>query len=127
MINQTIREVDLENLNGGAIQELFDVEWRRIVENIGDLNTKPDATREITIKVKVRPDKARRTAVSQVLVTSKLPSMQPHESFIFFERQGNEVVAYPDDPRQGKLDGIEDGQQEATVAGTKILSLERRA
>ena len=51
MTNQTIREVDLENLNGGAIQELFDVEWKKIVDNIADLNTKPDAAREITIKV----------------------------------------------------------------------------
>jgi hypothetical protein len=123
LINQTIREVDLENLNGGAIQELFDVEWKKIVDNIADLNTKPDAAREITIKVVIRPDKLRRTAVSKVAVTSKLPAMQPHESFVFFDRKDGDLVAYPDDPHQGKLEGIEDGQEEQAVPGMRSFSI----
>jgi hypothetical protein len=107
----TVKEVSLESLNQGAIQELFELEWRKVVENVADPNTKPTESREITIKVKVKPDKARRTAISTVQVTSKLPGAQPHESFIFFERgEAGTLKAFPDDPGP-QLEGIEEQGQ----------------
>lgn len=105
--------LSLENLNGGAAIELFELEFQRALDNIVDINTSPDAVRKVVIEVKIKPDKSRRTATSEVKVYSKLPTVKPHESFLFFERQGGEVVAYPDDPAQGSLglgEPLEDGK-----------------
>lgn len=101
------KAVDLDNLNAGAIGELFAVEFQKLLDNIDDYNTKPDAPREIVIRVRVVPDKTRRVATSRVEVSAKLAKPQPHESFLFFEREAGKITAYPDDPNQGSL-GIED-------------------
>lgn len=100
------KAVALDNLNAGAIGELFDVEFQKLLDNIDDYNTKPDAPREIVIKVRVVPDKTRKVATSRVEVSAKLAKPQPHESFLFFERKEGKITAYPDDPNQGEL-GIE--------------------
>lgn len=105
--NRQIEEVDLATINGGALLDLFREQWKKVVANIADVNTKPDSIREIVIKIKVKPDKSRRNATSQIHVEAKLPTIQDHESFIFFEREGEVLVAYPDDPRQQILPGID--------------------
>lgn len=114
MKQSKVDSISIENINDGAVTELFEEEWLKVIRNIADLNTKPDAIREITIKVKIKPDKTRRTAVSTIMVESKLPPLKPHESFVFFEKTQDGLTAYPDDPRQPTLDGIEEGQQEGT-------------
>lgn len=113
MKDSRLESISIENINDGAVSELFEEEWHKVIKNIADLNTKPDAVREITIKVKIKPDKTRRTAISTILVESKLPPLKPHESFVFFEKTQEGLTAYPDDPRQPTLEGIEQGQEEA--------------
>ena len=117
-MNRQIGEVDLATINGGALIDLFQEQWKRVVANIADPNTKPDSIREVVIKIKVKPDKSRRNATSQIHVEAKLPTIQDHESFIFFEKEGDVLVAYPDDPRQQVLPGIEElqpGKKEITI------------
>ncbi|MPL66020.1 hypothetical protein SDC9_11688 [bioreactor metagenome] len=118
-MNRVIGEVDLATINGGALIDLFQEQWKRLVANIADINTKPDAVREISIKIKVKPDKSRRNATSQIHCEAKLPTVQDHESFIFFEKEGEVLVAYPDDPRQQVLPGIEELQP-----GTKNITIQ---
>jgi hypothetical protein len=103
-VKREIKEVELENLNGGAALELFADEWRRVMENIIDPNTRPDAVREITLRIKVKPDKTRRAASTEISIGSKLQRVKPHESFIYFETREGKIKAYPDDPNQGTLD-----------------------
>ena len=53
----------------GAIEERFDYEMTRILDNILDENTKATAPRKITLTVEIRPDDDRR--VLQVAATAK--------------------------------------------------------
>lgn len=112
--------VDLESLNGGAVSELFSEEWQRLMANIADVNTKPDMAREITIRVKVKPDKSRLAAETEVRVTSKLAGLKPHEGAVFFERKDGSIVAYPYDPGQGDL-----GLEEQPKAAGNVVPIAR--
>lgn len=105
-MKQDLASVDIGTINDGAIVDLFEEEWKKVMENIQDINTKPDAVREIVIKIRVKPDKLRRTATSMIHVEAKLPTVQDHESFIFFESKEGKMIAYPDDPHQQVLPGI---------------------
>lgn len=97
------QEVTLDSLNSGAVKDLFDAAWSRLLENIGDENTKPDATREVRVVIKVKPDKKRESAVTTVAVSDKLAPINPHESFILLSSDGKGVTAYTTDPRQQSL------------------------
>ena len=56
----------------GAIQELAQIEMQKIVQNILDINTHPDKPRELTIKVKFKPNNNRQGIAIEANVTSKL-------------------------------------------------------
>jgi len=97
------QEVTIDSLNSGAVKELFEEAWGRLLENVGDENTKPDAVREVRITIRVKPDKKRATAVTTVAVGDKLTPINPHESFILLSSDGDRVKAYTTDPKQGAL------------------------
>jgi hypothetical protein len=68
-------QVSLETLAEGAIAEKFDLEVRRVIDNIQDINT-TNVAREINIKLKFKPNADKNgNRMSWVLegnVTSKL-------------------------------------------------------
>jgi hypothetical protein len=69
----------LHEIDMGAVEELFSREMKKVVNNIHDLNTKPDAIRSLTITMKIKPSKEDRSlAVLETSVTSKLAPHMPH-------------------------------------------------
>jgi len=96
--------INLDTLNSGAVKELFDVEWQKLLDNINDQNTKPDAARKVTIEIVVKPTKDRRNASSTVSVTTKLAAIIPHEASIVIGMEDGKVSAYTFDPKQQSLD-----------------------
>jgi hypothetical protein len=96
--------IDLNTLNQGAVLDLFAVEWQKLLDNINDLNTKPDAVRKVKIEIAVKPAKDRRNAVSSVSVTTNLAAIMPHEASIVIGVEDGKVMAYTFDPRQQSLD-----------------------
>ena len=98
------KKVSLETLNGGAVLELFEEEWSRILSNIQDENTDPEAVRELKISIKLKPGKDRASANTLVNVSSKLAAIVPHESFVMFSREKGSLVAFTSDPKQPELD-----------------------
>lgn len=100
-------EVTLDTLNMGAARELFEAAWVRLLENIGDENTKAEAVRSISITVKVKPSKNRDNASTTVAVTEKLAPLCPHEHFVVLSTDGRRVQAFTTDPKQQSL-GLED-------------------
>ena len=93
----------LENLNSGAVTELFDEEFSKLLKNIADDNTEPDKVRSITIKLMVKPSKDRSKADTRVAVTSILAPLKPHESYILLENNGSRLAAYTTDVKQPEL------------------------
>jgi hypothetical protein len=96
-------QVDLQSLNNGAVADLFEEELRRVLENIADPNTKAETPREITIKVKIKPNDERSSATTEVKSSSKLAPIKPHEHFMVFGNEGGRLTAYTADPRQQEL------------------------
>lgn len=84
----------LTNLNHGAIEELFAPEFKRVLNNLADNNTSWKAGREINIKVKFRiTDESRENMISQVSVSSKVAHPKAHESNVFLDFDGKDVIA----------------------------------
>jgi len=98
------RIVTLENLGHGAAAELFQAEFVRLIENVADPNTRPDAVRTVTLKVKVKPDKkARNMCAVEIQCDSKLVPSQPFETIMFVGMDHGEAVATEHHPQQGNL------------------------
>jgi len=87
-------QVSIKNINSGAITELFNAELPKVLENIADDNTKPDAPREIRLIIKIKPTKDRAQAATEISVVTKLAPIKPHEGSITFSLEEDGVKAY---------------------------------
>lgn len=75
--------VSLENLGSGAAVELFDDAMQKVLANINDPNTKAQAVREITLKVKIKPvGDQRDVATVEMQAIPKLAPVQPASTSI---------------------------------------------
>lgn len=95
--------VTLANLAGGAVQELFEEELGKVLRNVADVNTEAEATREITIKIRIAPNEERRIADAGVAVTSKLAPIKRVTTVLYLGRHKGEMVAVESDPKQRGL------------------------
>ncbi|MGR6765379.1 hypothetical protein ACU1JV_26785 [Paenibacillus sp. T2-29] len=86
--------VELSGLVRGGVQEKFEKEWDRVMENIDDPNTSATAVRSITIKVNLKPDAKRKTINSAVEVKSTIAPDNPLDTtFIMGTDKDGNVVA----------------------------------
>src|SRR3989339_1646960 len=90
----------LTNVNNGAIDDLFNEELGKVLNNINDLNVEADAVREIRINIKIKPSKDRLTATTAISVSSKLASNVANEGSVFFSFENNKPKAYANNYRQ---------------------------
>lgn len=95
----------LGSLARGAAVERFDDALARVVENIVDPNTDADAAREITLKVKFKPNKSRTMAAFEIKCDPKLAPPSSVGGSIFVGERDGVAVATEYDPEQlGLLD-----------------------
>lgn len=107
-----MKQVELATLQKGVVIDMFNEEFNKVLRNIADDNVKPDAVREITIKVSIKPDKTRRTAATKVDVTSKLAPVKSSDGMMFIDISPEQVCAYEDDYEQMEL---EDGETNGKI------------
>src|SRR5262245_9846527 len=102
-MNETV--VTLASISNGAALELFEREFKRVLENIADPNTSPKTAREVSIKVTVRPDENRQIGYTSLEVKSKLAGVKPVAAVVYFGRrkENNELVAVSNDPAQPSI------------------------
>ena len=98
------RFVTLANLAGGAIPELFDREWKKVIANVQDPNTDPEQKRELTIKVVLEPNTKRELADVHVGISSKLASFREVDTLVYFGRSKGDHVAQEQNPKQMAFD-----------------------
>lgn len=103
-MHPNLHEVTLETLGNGLVGELFAHELAKVLENIDDSNTDPEATRKVTIDVIFKPAKSREAASVIVAVKSKLAGVEPAETLVHLSRERNRLVALAADPNQEELD-----------------------
>lgn len=92
--------VTLETLGNGAVLERFGVELDKVLQNIADCNTKAEAVREITMKLKIRPDIKRATVQMQIQTSSKLAPYQTVESSGWLGKKDGYPVIVEANPNQ---------------------------
>jgi hypothetical protein len=99
-----VATINIGNINEGAAIEAFDLELRKILENIGDLSTPACATRAVKLEVIFKPHSDRCQVETEFRCTSKLAAIEKHQSKIFVGRtEEGAVVAFDADPRQMPL------------------------
>jgi len=102
------RDMTLGEIGNGALEERFQVELQRVLNNIADPNTDVKAKRVITVQVTFRPGKNRDDAAIDVRCSSKLAGITSVESMVFIGRRDGKVVAVENDIKQS---GLFDEQQ----------------
>lgn len=114
VIGGVMKKIELAKFQHGAVSELFDEEFSKVLQNIEDENTIANKPRSITIKMEIKPDKKRRTGEVKVSVSSTLAKVKPAESFLFFDRD-----------ERGKFSAYEDNDT-PTLPGIYVLSYASR-
>lgn len=113
-------KIDLNKMAGGALQEKFNREITKVIENMQDPNTPYSTARSINIKITFRQGEERDDAKVDIAVTSKLAGViNASTSFAMgkdLESGEVEVREYGKQiPGQMSFDDVELEQPEATV------------
>lgn len=111
-MSSSLVELTLESVAGGAAVELFDREFRKVLDDVLDPNTVATAGRSVSIVISVKPDESRERAQIGVAVKSKLAGTKPVGGQIFMGMQDGKPTAVTFDPRQP---GLFDQEKEASV------------
>ena len=91
---QKTKELSIVTMNEGGVVKQVDMHLRKIAADILDVNTDAEATRMLTVKILIKPNKKRQSGLANVKVSSKLAPAQPEDSFLFFgfDEDGKAVV-----------------------------------
>lgn len=96
--------VNIGNINEGAMIEAFGIEFAKALANIADPNTPATATREVTLKLVLKPHGDRTQIDTEFKAACKLAPIETHKSkcFLGVNDEGG-FMAYISDPRQMPL------------------------
>lgn len=83
----------LLDMANGAIKERLDYEMGRVIQNIGDPNTKAAAKRTITVKIILEPDEERQHTEVSATASSTLAPMHPVKTALAVGNEEGHVVA----------------------------------
>ncbi len=72
-----MQSINIETIDGGAVIERINYQISRVVDDIQDLNTAPEAIREVTVKLKFKPSSDRADAIISIEANAKLAAMKP--------------------------------------------------
>jgi len=96
--------INIGNINEGAMVQGFDIELQKALDNIADLNTPATATREVNLKLVLKPHSDRVKIETEFKCSCKLAPIETHKSEIFLGRSEEGVaLAFDTDPRQMSL------------------------
>jgi hypothetical protein len=107
--------------DGGSIKQKLDYELAAVMDNIRDVNT-DDKPRELTIKIKLKPDEKRRTVIMTSEVQKKLRHTRPTSTTMQLSMVDGEIVGT-------EVADFADGQIDLTgeVKQTKIIKFTKQA
>jgi hypothetical protein len=96
--------INIGNINEGAMIEGFEIELRKVLANITDLNTPATATRAVNLQLLLKPHSDRVVIETEFKCTSKLAPIETHTSKCFLGKaEDGTLVAFASDPRQMPL------------------------
>jgi hypothetical protein len=86
-------QIKLASLARGSLEEQFNYELKRVLENIYDPNTEPEKKRKITIEMLFEPDSDREIVKISVKTKSVLVTAKPINSKFVLGRQEDGTIA----------------------------------
>lgn len=96
--------INIGNINEGAMIDGFEIELQKALSNIADLNTPATATREVVLKLILKPHSDRVVIETEFRCACKLAPIETHKSKVFLGRtEEGGLVAFDGDPRQMPL------------------------
>lgn len=95
--------LNIGNVCGGAVPELFEHEMQKMLKNVADLNTDPEAKRSITLEFTFKPAPDRKSAVVKLLCKAKHAGVNAVAGSVFMSTAQGSVQAFTEDPRQTTL------------------------
>ena len=114
-MSEQLDKKSILEMSMGAILERVDYEMGKVIDNILDLNTKPNAKRKITVTLELIPSADRKTITVQSTAKSALVPTDPVTTSLYITNQpgtGEMVVAemVPQIPGQMDMNGSEQEQ-----------------
>ena len=100
---RSFERLTIDNVAGGAVKDLFEYEWARVLRDIADTTKKAKSPRSVTIKLKVTPTEDRGSGDVEVEVVSSLAKQKPSFGTAYFQSDGTRVESYIDDVKQEEL------------------------
>ena len=95
--------LSLQNVCGGAAEELFQRAVGEVFKNITDVNTSEKAKRSITLTLEFKPYKDRSGAEVALHMKSKTAPVKQVDANVFVARRAGELLVVPRNPRQVEL------------------------
>lgn len=87
------KNFNLSTLKNGGLEEVFQRELNIVLDNIADINTSPEAKRNIKIDIELRPDSERESLILSFSVKSKLAPFQKQAVGIFIGKENGGNIA----------------------------------
>jgi hypothetical protein len=116
----TREPVTLANVGGKVLEEKFADELNKVLQNITDLNTKPDNVRQVIIKLSFKPSRSRKETELAIDVDSKLAPQLPYESMGFIKPEQGRLTLTEYPPQTDLEDQIETNKQK--LAGAAAIN-----
>ena len=83
-----LEKLTLDNIGKpGLVEELFEHELAKVLQNVADVNTETKTKRTITLTFEVLPDLERQNLKVNISATSKLAPIPKQEGHIFVEEK----------------------------------------
>lgn len=122
-------DLNLSTIDDGAIQEKFEHEMAKVLENVLDRNTEPTKKRTITLTIEVISNKDRDMFVLSTKSNSKLVPREETETKVLFGRNqdtGQIEAGELKSSARGQLFMDPDDLQVKTDTGQPVEEIERR-
>lgn len=84
----------LSTIKSGALEEIFQDELEKVIENIKDVNTNAKTKRTIDIKLTFVPSVDREDVQTVFQVKSKLAPFEAQEAHVYISKEDGENVAF---------------------------------
>ena len=80
--------INLEKFAGGALAEKVNIAYQEVLENIADLNTKPDTKRKLTLELTFVPSEDREVTTVGIETKVKLAPTKAVATTILIDKDG---------------------------------------
>lgn len=95
--------ISIVDIAGGALIERINLAMQDIIDNIDDVNTSDTATRELQLKIAIKPFPDRRNCTYTVQVRTKLQPVKEFAGHLIVGYKGDEPVVYENNPNQQEI------------------------